>query len=175
MGNMGEMPEMAARRLAAKALKAGYKAEALHEYTDADGKPFFWRIRLKNQDGEKWIRPMHIADKGFVLGEPQSNGPKPIYRIKDLAEQPNAKVFVCEGEWCADALAKAGVLATTSGALDSAGKADWAPLRGRSVVIWPDNDEAGIRYALEVVSRLRLTAATVKMVDVGALHLKEKG
>ena len=36
-----------------------------------------------------------------------------------------------------------GLLATTSGAADSAAKADWRPLAGRDVIIWPDNDEAG--------------------------------
>jgi hypothetical protein len=39
------------------------------------------------------------------------------------------------------------VLATTSGAADSAGKTDWRALAGRSVTLWPDNDEAGRRYA----------------------------
>ena len=40
---------------------------------------------------------------------------------------------------------------TTSpfGAL-SAAKADWTPLHGRTVVIWPDNDAAGLQYAADV-------------------------
>ena len=44
-------------------------------------------------------------------------------------------------------------LATTSGAADSAPKADWRPLAGRDVTIWPDNDEAGQRYADAVADR----------------------
>ena len=31
-----------------------------------------------------------------------------------------------------------------------AAKADWSPLHGRTVVIWPDNDAAGAKYAADV-------------------------
>ena len=32
-------------------------------------------------------------------------------------------------------------------------KTDWSPLKGRAVTVWPDNDEAGARFA-DVVTRL---------------------
>ena len=32
----------------------------------------------------------------------------------------------------------------------SAAKADWTPLHGRTVTIWPDNDAAGRQYAADV-------------------------
>jgi Toprim domain-containing protein len=84
-------------------------------------------------------------------------------------------VIVVEGEWCADALAKAGVLATTSGAADSAAKADWRSLAGRDVTIWPDNDEAGQRYATEAAEKLLALGCTVHVIDVEKLGLPKKG
>ena len=58
-----------------------------------------------------------------------------------------------EGEKVADAAGKIfpDHVCTTSpfGALYAA-KADWSPLHGRSVTIWPDNDAAGAKYAADV-------------------------
>ena len=42
-----ETPQQAARRLMAAKLSEGYTAEALHTYTDIEGNPLYWRIRLK--------------------------------------------------------------------------------------------------------------------------------
>jgi len=111
---------------------------------------------------------------GFTLGEPEYLEGKPLYRLHDLTARSDDTVIVTEGEWCADALAKAGVLATTSGGADSAGSADWRPLAGRRVTIWPDNDEAGWRYADAVASVLRELDSTVRVVDVDALALPRK-
>lgn len=172
---MSETLQQAARRLAAGAIREGFKPEALHEYTDPDGKPLHWRIRLKNPDtGDKWIRPMKLNGAGYTLGEPEYPEGKPLYRLRDLATRPDDAVIVCEGEWCADALAKAGALATTSGAADSAGKTDWRPLAGRTVTIWPDNDEAGQRYADAVADALRTHGCAVRVIDVAALSMEPK-
>lgn len=172
---MSETPQQAARRLAATAIRDGYKPEALHAYTDTKGNPLHWRIRAKHPDtGDKWIRPMKLNGEGYTLGEPEYPERKPLYRLHDLATRPDDPVFVVEGEWAADHLMKLGVLATTSGAADSAGKADWRPLAGRSITIWPDNDEAGRRFAQEVAEKLLTQGCTVQVIDVEALGIKLK-
>ncbi len=171
-----ETPKQAARRLAAGAIRKGFKPQALHEYHGQDGTPLFWRIRAKHPDsGEKWIRPMKLNGQGYTLGEPEFPEGKPLYRLHELAARPAGDVYVVEGETCADALAKLGLLATTSGAADSAGKADWAILAGRTVTLWPDNDEAGRHYADAAAEILRGLGCTVRMIDVSALDLPPKG
>lgn len=50
MSGPTETPQQAARRLSAAAIRDGYRPEALHVYTDRDGKPLHWRIRLKHPD-----------------------------------------------------------------------------------------------------------------------------
>lgn len=172
----GETVKEAARRLSQAAIRDGYKPEALHAYTDEQGNPLHWRIRLKHPDtADKWIRPMKLNSVGYTLGEPDYPGGKPLYGLHQLASRPNDPVFLVEGEWCADALAKVGLLATTSGAADSASKADWGPLAQRKVIIWPDNDEAGQRYAREAAHRLRELECDVGLVDVEPLGLPPKG
>lgn len=176
MMQANETPKDAARRLAASAMRDGFKPQALHEYTDLEGKPLHWRIRMKHPDnGDKWIRPMKPNGEGYSLGEPVYMNGKPLYRLHDLVTRPVDPVVVVEGEWCTDALTKIGVLATTSGAADSAEKTDWQPLAGRTVMIWPDNDDAGQRYADAVADALLALGCSVRMVDVAALNLPHKG
>jgi hypothetical protein len=171
-----EPHEEAARQLAASAIRKGFEFQALHEYHDRDGKPIFWRIRLKHPEtGEKWLRPMKLNGRGYILGEPEFPGGKPLYRLPKLNSQLNTEIYVVEGEICADALEKLGLLVTTSGGADSAGKADWSILAERSVVIWPDYDEAGQRYAETVAAILLRLGCTVHMIDVHALNLPSKG
>lgn len=176
MTRANETPKQAARRLAASAIRNGFKPQALHEYHGQDGMPLFWRIRLKHPDsGEKWIRPMKLNGQGYVLGEPEYPNGKPLYHLDELTARPADGVFVVEGETCADALAKPGLLTTTSGGAGSAEKADWSILSGRSVTIWPDNDEAGRHYAEAVADILLGLGCTVRMMDVAALNLPPKG
>lgn len=172
-----ESPRDAARRLAAGVLQRGYRAEALHEYRDAKGNHVLWRIRCKHPGtGDKWIRPMHWSGTGYAIGEPEApEAGRVLYRLPELLADPAATVWIVEGETCADTLAKAGKVATTSGSSSSASGADWTPLRGRSVRLWPDHDKAGGQYADAVDSALRALGCSVEWVDVSALGLPAGG
>lgn len=171
-----ESPQQAARRLAAPAIRDGFRPDGLFAYTGADGAALFWRIRCKRpESGDKWIRPMHSNGHGFALGEPEFPDGKPLYRLHELASRPGEPVIVTEGENCADALAKLGLAATTSGGAGSADAADWSPLAGRAVTIWPDNDAAGEGYAQAVAEKLRPLGCTVRIIEAAKLGLPAKG
>jgi putative DNA primase/helicase len=168
-------PQFAARQFAASVLHRGFEQQALHRYCDADGRTLFCKIRAKHPDtGEKWIRPIHPVGDKWVMGEPTFQSHKPLYGLHLLRQSPANPVVVCEGELCADHLAKHGVLAVTSGGSDSAEAADWQPLSGRNVVIWPDHDEAGFRYADRVDEILHGLGCDVRIIDTIALGMKEK-
>lgn len=171
-----ETPQAAARRLSAAMIAKGYEPAGLHAYRVASGAVLFYRIRLKHPEtGGKWIRPMHHNGRVFVIGEPPPPAAgKPLYRLPELLADASP-VCVVEGEACADALVALGVIATTSGSADGADAADWSPLRGRYVVIWPDNDKAGERYAHAVTTKLRGIAASVEWIDLAPLALPEHG
>ena len=169
-----ETPEQAARRLAKFALAKGFIPVALHTYTDTEGRPLYWRMRLKHSEtAEKWIRPMRLNGQGYDLGEPKFDNGKPLYTLPRIAGNPGAVVWIVEGEQKADALNALGLVATTSGSATSAAAADWEPLRGRTVTIWPDNDDAGKGYASEVTSILLDTGCLVSCLEVGKLGLGE--
>ncbi len=102
---------------------------------------------------------------------------RPLYGLDRLAERPAAPVLVTEGEKDADAAAALvpGFVVTTSpNGARSAAKADWEPLRGRRVVVWPDADAPGATYATDV-ARLALAAGARSVIvakpeDLAALR-----
>lgn len=83
--------------------------------------------------------------------------PWPLYRLDELARRPAATVIVCEGEKAADAaqqLLPEYLTTTSPSGSKNASRADWSPLVGRRVLIWPDHDEPGIAYANAVRAAL---------------------
>jgi putative DNA primase/helicase len=93
--------------------------------------------------------------------------PRALYCLPVLLADCRAPVIVTEGEKKADAVPAlfAGFVGTTSmGGAKAAKLSDWTPLASRRVIIWPDNDEPGYRYA-EDVARL-ITAAGAASVAI---------
>ncbi|HVV69579.1 MAG TPA: DUF927 domain-containing protein [Gammaproteobacteria bacterium] len=167
--------QIAAQRYTKKLIRQGFKKQALHIYQSVDGQTIYWRIRLKHPvTSEKWIRPLSCDEKGnFILKEPEFKQGKPLYRLPQLIQNP-ATIWVVEGEFCADHLAKLGINVTTSGSVDSVQVTDWSPLTGRNVIIWPDNDIAGIQYGNAVTQHLQALDCKVHWVDIAQLNLPPK-
>ena len=174
----GTPEQIAAQRFTKKLVKAGFRKQALHVYHNAQQQPVYWRIRLKHPiTGEKWLRPLSRDEQGrFVLKEPLFHrGKKPLYQLPRLLSQMDETVWIVEGEFCADALSKIGLLATTSGGMDSVLVTDWSLLAKRKVVIWPDNDEPGLKYGHSVTQQLQSLGCEIRWIDIAQLHLPAKG
>lgn len=91
---------------------------------------------------------------------------RPLYHLPAVAKADT--VVLVEGEKCADALMQLGIVATTAmgGAATVLDKTDWSPLAGKTVIVWPDHDEAGVRYANAVIPKLRGIGARVSRIHV---------
>ncbi len=137
-------------------------------YTDGGGDPVGLVVRWNTPTGKE-VRPVSRKrdGSGWIIGGMPT--PRPLYRLPDLLATPaGSRVYVTEGEKAADAVRAVGLTATTSPhGSKSAAKADWSPLSGRDVVILPDHDRAGERYAADV-TRL-VTAAGAKSVLIARL------
>lgn len=109
------------------------------------------RFDLKAADSagkvKKEFRPFYERDGRWHIGDPP--GLLPLYRLTDLDGEH--RVFLVEGEACADALTGLGLAATTSAhGAQSPLKTDWSPLSGLDVFVLPDADDAGEGYARTV-------------------------
>jgi len=95
-----------------------------------------------------------------------TKGTAPLYRLSAVTQavQDGTTVYVCEGEKDVHAVESLGAVATTSpmGA-SNAHRADWSPLHGAHVVLVPDRDQAGKRYASDVLALLDGLAASVRV------------
>lgn len=123
-------------------------------YHDADGRKVGATVRLNFAEGGKDYRPISRTTAGLwqTKGIPE---PRPLYRLPEVLAAES--VIVAEGEKAAQALLDLGVMATTApqGAQAPA-KADWSPLAGKTVAIWPDNDKPGEQYAAKIVKLLEV-------------------
>lgn len=174
-----------ANDLAQKQAAKGFSFIKLHCYTDQDGTPIYWKIRLKNlATGEKWIRSFASGEHGFVMKEPEDykavypggNGKKPLYALDRISQAPaDAEVWIFEGEQKADLANDLGLCATTSGGSQSIGRTHLEPLAGRKVVIWPDNDEAGTNCLDDLGEALTALGCEVQTIDLEPLELPQKG
>ena len=138
-------------------------------YTDSAGVEVMRVARFDLPDGSKQFRPVHAHKAGWRIGDPP--GALPLYRLPEL--DAAQLVFVCEGEKTTDATRALGLVATTSAhGSGGAEKTDWTPLAGRIVVILPDNDDPGRKYAHEVARilfKMDPPAASVKIVALPGL------
>jgi predicted P-loop ATPase len=116
-------------------------------YRDAEGRALGHVYRFVTSDGGKEVLPLVWAEHAETgaqewhwLSFPE---PRPLYGLDRLAAKPEATVLVVEGEKCADA-AQAElpelVVVSWPGGGKAVKKADWSPLAGRKVMLWPDAD-----------------------------------
>jgi putative DNA primase/helicase len=151
------------------------KPSARWEYRDTIGRPLFFVCRFDSSDKQKEFSPLTLwrsapgAMRWLWKAYPAR---RPLYSLDMLAARPDAPVLVCEGEKSADAAARLFpdfVTTTSPGGCKAAAKADWTPLAGRTVTIWPDADEPGSIYAAKVASMLQGLGCQVSLIDAMAL------
>ena len=139
-------------------------------------------------NAHKWIRAISVKpdstdSRGFQLKEPDFSvvypagaGKKPLYNLAGIASAaPDTVVWLFEGEQKADLANMLGLLASTCGGASSIEGTCLTALAGRDVVIWPDNDEPGIKARDCLVTALQQLGCSVSCVDVDALGLPHKG
>lgn len=149
----------------------GRKPDHIWRYAMPDGETAFYCARWNEADGKKFFRPVSwLEGEGWRLVAWPDN--RPGYRLDEITAHPNAPIAICEGEKSADA-AKAvfpqSIVTTSSGGSKAAAKTDWTPLAGRRVLIWPDNDEAGRKYAEQVARIVAPLDCAVSIIDAKAL------
>lgn len=134
------------------------EVEAIYDYTDENGEILYQKIRNENKN----FQQRRVSENGgwiWSLG----NVRRVPYQLPKLLNLPANYAFIlAEGEKDADALTKAGLIATNH--------KDWKTefnylLVDRDVVIFQDHDESGVKQAKKVLEIIIIDAERIKVVD----------
>ena len=147
------------------------------EYKDTDGGTFGYVARYE-VEGRKEIRCWSWGGRGDESGYSWAcghfNNPRPLYGLDRLSAEAERPALVVEGEKTADAaqtLLPQYAAITWPGGANAWHKADWSPLAGRKVLLWPDADEPG-RVCMEKLAALladpRGLACSVRTLDTSS-------
>jgi hypothetical protein len=145
----------------------GQKPSASYKYLGADGALIGYMCRYEMDGQKKEYRPWVLVGEKWV--QRGFEKPRPLYGLQLLANSDHI-IMMVEGEKCADALATTATkylpIAWPNGA-NAVNDVDFSPLKGRSVVLWPDRDDPG-RTAMGVASeKLLRLGCSVKIIDPG--------
>lgn len=121
---------------------------SVYVYRLADGRPVLCLVRYQIGGSKRPSRWSWGGRQWHPWGT--TNAAVPLYRLPELLANADKAVLLVEGEKTADAAAHVlpGYAATCAlGGASPAHGTDWTPLAGRDVVIAPDYDRAGFRFA----------------------------
>jgi hypothetical protein len=147
---------------------------AVYQYITPGGEPAGEKGRFERPDGSKtfrWRKPGETVWSGGV-----KTAELPLYGAEVVAgADPSVPVWYVEGEKATEALHEQGQLAVTHGG--GAGQKDFGDalevLRGRDVLLWPDNDPAGRECMARLHGLLKPVARSLTVVQPAGLP--EKG
>lgn len=103
----------------------------------------------------KKIRPLWWDGTAWRWKAPPA--PRPLLNLDQLRARTGT-VLIVEGEKTADAAARLfpkAVVTTWPSGCKAIDKADWSPLQGRRVILWPDADQVGLQ-AMDRLAQLLL-------------------
>lgn len=177
------IPAPSLENLPGKKLHHYFDEAARHPYRDENGDLLYYRLRLKDKKDptNKLTPPLSYGYwkaspdkltwelKGFEAGK------KLLYNLPLLKQDLSSTVLVVEGEKTADLASgkfpgESFICITWPGGAGAARRADWTPLLGRNVIVWPDNDRPGYQAGEDVCHELRKVGVqSLQMVDPSSL------
>ena len=145
-----------------------------YDYIGDHGVMEYQVIRIDYADGSKTFRQQRPDGKGGWIRNLKDVRRIP-YNLPEVLHYSKRAVWIVEGEKCVDRLKEIGIVATTN----NGGSGNWTEehsqwLKGRKVVVVPDNDEAGQKHAAKVINSLVGIAADIKLLDLSK-DLPNKG
>lgn len=149
---------------------SGYSHVDTYEYRDASGSLQALKGRFESSEVDpktkkplkRFLWKLPGADKWGLDGTPISAFP--LWGVELLADLPQeARVFVVEGEKAVKACRAMGLFAVChpGGASTADFGTSLEALRGRDVVLWPDNDDAGRKLMDKIRNEIRPYARSV--------------
>lgn len=176
MRERGYLPELEGRNVEPLALIKPITRQLEQEwhYSDEEGVTLFIKQRFRTADAKgkdyKLIKVDEAGRRHATLGDARIV-PYKLPELRDAVSK-GRYVYLTEGEKAADAIISLGSVATSS----HAGSGTWPDaiteyFAGANVVILPDNDVPGWKYAKKAAAKLLPVAKSVRVVDLGGEDL----
>ncbi|MBW1716554.1 MAG: AAA family ATPase [Deltaproteobacteria bacterium] len=140
--------------------------EKTYDYTDAEGNLLFQVVRMNPKD----FRQRRPGNNGNWIWD-LKGVERILYRLSQVVNAQ--EVLIVEGEKDADTLADLGLIATTC----PMGAKKWRPeyneyLKGKDVVLIPDNDNEGREHMTQVGASLHGLVRSLKLIELPDLPSK---
>ena len=150
-------------------IRDGDHVSDYYSYHDSDGKVVFYVAKTILANGAKEVIPLTLDHNGLVsLGLPTFSTGTPLYNRHLLT--PGISIHFGEGEKVANHLQNFypnTVATTTQGGCCALLKSDLSPLwQAAEITIFPDADDAGKKYALQLGLLAQLKGIKTSILDV---------
>lgn len=133
------------------------KANGKWYYHNEAGEVIVEIRRFDYSDGTKEVKPYTNGKYGLPKGK------RTLYNLPNVINADH--VYIVEGEKAADAAKKINPATTTFlGGASSVLKTDYAPLTGKRITLWPDNDDIGRVAMLKLAEHLSELDCTLDMI-----------
>lgn len=141
-------------------------------YLDAAGAGILAVARYDPPGERKQIVPWTFVGGKWTAKAPPK--PRPLYGLDRLSRFGVLPVLLVEGEKTADAAQRyfpTRPCMTWMGGVAGAAHADWAPLAGKTVDLWPDADDPGREAMAKIAAKLLALGCTLAVIDTAELTL----
>lgn len=142
-------------------------------YRTASGELVGYVVRFKKPDGDKHVVPQTYCRNAAGKEDWKWKSfpvPRPLYGLELLAQHAARPVMVVEGEKAADAarqlVGDRYVVVSWPGGAKALQLADWKPLQGRKLILWPDADAPGVETMRQLAGLLHGHCPEIKIIDV---------
>ncbi|TKB79290.1 MAG: hypothetical protein E8D42_07785 [Nitrospira sp.] len=144
-------------------------------YTDEGGTLLYQVVREDLPNGKKNFQQRRPDQNGGWIWNLR-NTRRVLYRLPNILQEQKAPIILHEGEKAVEAAVLAGLPglhSTTAGGSNAPRHTDFGPVKGRDVIICPDNDDPGENYLQEVTKLVTAAGATsVKVLRLPGLPSK---
>lgn len=140
-------------------------------YADHLGRLLFYVARYDLENTKQFLPWSFDGNKKQWVSKGYP-APRPLYNLPELIARPTNPVLIVEGEKAADAaktFTTGYVVVSWPNGAKAVKNADWKPLYGRNILIWPDADEPGEIAAIAIQNILTTHCPKVNLIDVSDL------
>ena len=139
-----------------------------YDYLNADGKVHSQTVRM---DPKSFFQRRPDGNGGWITKDIWKDTKPILYNLPDVLKAP--EVIIVEGEKDADTANLLGFIGTTC----PMGAGSWRDeysqtLKGKDVVLIPDNDDQGRKHMTKIAASLQNVAKSLKWVELPGLPIK---